>query len=68
MQLYTLNVPSSTPLISKLSALARRHRRPGVDVPRGNRVVRVKQNARVRRAIRAGERHEVARLDAPAAA
>lgn len=65
VQLCTLNLPS---LNTSNSALASRHRRARVDVPRGNGVVRVKQNARVRRAIRAGERHKVARLDAPAAA
>lgn len=61
---YTSLIPSASPN----SHLARRHRRPRVDITRRDRVVRVKQNARVSRAIRAGERHEVARLDAPAAA
>lgn len=65
VQLCTLNLPS---LNTSNSALASRHRRARVDVPRGNRVVRVKQNARVRCAVRAGERHQVTRLDAPAAA
>lgn len=68
MQLYTLNTPSIISSTSPNSALASRHRRPRVDVARGNGVVRVKQNARVRRAIRAGERHKVTRLDAPTAA